>query len=171
MMKNCNDVRSPTGDEQEALAQLWFTAWRDGHASILPAEVVQARTLENFRARLPAMMEDIGVIGEPGSPVGFYRLHGEELEQFFVAAGGRGSGVATTLIRAAERALHDRGVRVAWLACAIGNQRAARFYKKSGWTMVGPRTTRLDLSGREYLLDVWAFEKRLMGERCLRIQC
>ena len=33
-------------------------------------------------------------------------------------------------------------VEVAWLACAIGNDRAARFYEKSGWRRAGRRSTR-----------------------------
>jgi len=35
-------------------------------------------------------------------------------------------------------------VLIAWLACAIGNERAARFYEKCGWHRTGVVTSRLD---------------------------
>ena len=49
----------------------------------------------------------------------------------------RQSGVAAALIADAEVRLAQRSVETAWLACAIGNYRAARFYEKSGWYMAG----------------------------------
>jgi ribosomal protein S18 acetylase RimI-like enzyme len=40
--------------------------------------------------------------------------------------------VAAALIADAEAMLAEHGVEMAWLACAVGNNRAARFYEKSG---------------------------------------
>jgi RimJ/RimL family protein N-acetyltransferase len=57
--------------------------------------------------------------------------------------------------------LAQSGVAVAWLACAIGNERAARFYEKRGWTRAGTIVNRLNTPEGEYLLDVWRYEKRL----------
>jgi ribosomal protein S18 acetylase RimI-like enzyme len=55
----------------------------------------------------------------------------------YSVSGARGSGVAAALIADAEARLAQCGVEIAWLACAVGNYRAARFYEKSGWHMAG----------------------------------
>jgi RimJ/RimL family protein N-acetyltransferase len=52
-------------------------------------------------------------------------------------------------------------VRTAWLACAIGNDRAARFYEKHGWHHAGIMVNRLETIRGEYLLEVWRYEKSL----------
>jgi hypothetical protein len=50
---------------------------------------------------------------------------------------------------------------VAWLACAIGNARAARFYEKSGWAMARVETVPTETSEGLFPLEVWRYEKRL----------
>ncbi|HXV64473.1 MAG TPA: GNAT family N-acetyltransferase [Vicinamibacteria bacterium] len=77
------------------------------------------------------------VVGPVGAPVGFCVVKGDELYQLYVSAQSRGAGVAAALIADAEARLVEDGVERAWLACAIGNERAARFYEKSGWHRVG----------------------------------
>lgn len=66
-----------------------------------------------------------------------------------------------TLISDAEARLTAAGVTIAWLDCAIGNDRAARFYEKAGWRRAGVFTTELHLSGRIFPLDIWRYEKSL----------
>lgn len=160
-MNTHNDVRDAMAFEVNALARLWYDAWQDAHANIVPAELVRARTPSNFHTRMASMLPRVRVIGAPGEPLGFHYVQHDELVQLFVAAQSRGSGVAKALIADAERQLRDRGITTAWLACAIGNHRAARFYEKCGWSYVGPMFNRLDLDGREYLLEVWRYEKTL----------
>ena len=80
-----------------------------------------------------------------------------------MSAASRGSGVAAALIDDAEVILARRGVETAWLSCAIGNMRAARFYEKRGWSRVGTMLNRLETSSGEYLLEVWRYEKPLTG--------
>ena len=46
----------------------------------------------------------------------------------------------------AEHVLRWAGERDAWLACSIGNARAAAFYVKAGWSNVGTETLDLDTS-------------------------
>ena len=62
-----------------------------------------------------------------------------------------------------EARLADRGVEIAWLACAIGNERAARFYEKGGWRRVGTMVIHLPTPEGEFPLEVWRYEKDLRG--------
>ena len=123
-------VRAGDVGEIDHLARLWHQGW---HAALAPAGLVRARTLESFRDRLAAALADTFLIGPPDAPSGFYMLKGDELYQFYVAREARGSGIATVLLADAEARLAERGVTTAWLACAVGNDRAARFYEKRGW--------------------------------------
>ena len=130
-------VRDTDDTEIDHLARLWYDGWQDAHARILPVALARLRTFESFRERLRAALPGIRVIGPQGAPMGFSILKGDELYQLFVAADARGSGVAVALIDDAEARLAAAGVETAWLACAIGNDRAARFYEKRGWRRTG----------------------------------
>jgi ribosomal protein S18 acetylase RimI-like enzyme len=155
------DVRAAEDAEIDQLARLWYEGWHDAHVSIVPAELTRLRTLESFRHRTQEALLHVRVVGPPGAPVGFCIVKGAELYQLFVSARSRGSGVAAALIVDAEARLSASGVETAWLACAIGNERAARFYEKHGWYRVGTMVNRLDTLSGEYLLDVWRYEKPL----------
>jgi RimJ/RimL family protein N-acetyltransferase len=61
----------------------------------------------------------------------------------------------------AEAHLRKNGVHAPWLACAIGNDRAARFYEKCGWLRTGTVTDALEVPEGTFLLDVWRYEKSL----------
>jgi ribosomal protein S18 acetylase RimI-like enzyme len=154
-------VRVAEAAELDSLATVWYDAWQDAHAAIVPAELARFRTWESFRDRLEKALPSVRVVGPAGAPVGFYMLKDDELYQLFVSASARGSGVAATLITHAETRLAALGVETAWLACAIGNDRAARFYEKRGWRRVGTMVNRLDTPEGEYLLEVWRYEKVL----------
>ena len=65
------------------------------------------------------------------------------------------------MIADAETRLFERGVETAWLACAIGNDRAARFYEKCGWRRVGTMMNELETSNGIFPLEVWRYEKSL----------
>jgi|SRR5215475_2689957 len=153
------NVRAAEVTEIDYLAKLWFDGWQDAHRNILPAELARLRTLGSLRDRLREALPTVRVIGPTGAPVGFYMLKRDELYQFYVSAQSRGSGVAVILIRDAETQLVAGGVETAWLACAIGNERAARFYEKSGWHRVGTMVSHLETSEGPFLLEVWRYEK------------
>jgi GNAT superfamily N-acetyltransferase len=161
MQVDAMDVRAAEEAEIDHLAKVWFDGWQDGHAQIVPAELTRLRTLENFRHRLHEALPNIRVVGPPGSPVGFCIVKGDELYQLFVSAPSRGSGVARALIADAEARLSENGVGTAWLACAIGNERAARFYEKCGWHRVGTMVNQVETSNGLFPLEVWRYEKSL----------
>jgi GNAT superfamily N-acetyltransferase len=154
-------VRTAARAEVDALCRIWHEGWHDAHASIVPEELTRARTLERFTERMARAIEEVRVVGELGAPAGFTMLKDDELDQLYVAREARGSGVAAELIAEAEERLRERGVARAWLACAIGNERAARFYEKRGWTRTGIVVSRLQIPTGIFLLDVWRYEKAL----------
>ena len=154
-------VRAAEEGEIDHLSTLWRDGWNDAHAEIVPAELTRLRTLESFRSRLQAALPTVRVAGPLGAPVGFYMVKGDELYQFYVAAPSRGAGVAAALMADAEVRLYEAGVRTAWLGCAIGNLRAARFYEKCGWRRVATVVERLETSAGEFPLEVWRYEKSL----------
>jgi ribosomal protein S18 acetylase RimI-like enzyme len=155
-------VRAAESAEIDLLAQLWFDGWREAHAHLVPPQLTRVRTLASFRERLRDALPDIRVVGPPGSPAGFCVVKDDELYQLFVSPGARGSGVAAALLADGEARLSAKGVATAWLACAIGNDRAARFYEKSGWRRVGTMINELDTIEGQFLLEVWRYEKSLI---------
>ena len=155
------DPRDAHSDEIDALAHLWLEGWRDAHSDILPIELARLRTLDSFRERLQAGLAETRVIGPRRAPVGFTMIKGDELYQVYVSRTARGTGVAATLMADAEQRLAARGVATAWLACAIGNERAARFYEKQGWRRSGTVVNVAETSQGGFNLDVWRYEKAL----------
>ncbi len=155
------EIRNAQGSEIDALARLWYDSWRYGHAAVVPEELKRIRTPENFRRRMAEMISSVRVAGPVGSPLGFYANKGDELNQLFVSADARGKGVAAALIADAERDLVARGVETAWLACAIGNERAAGFYEKHGWRRARTYVSELPTDNGVIQLEVWRYEKTL----------
>ena len=154
-------IRDALAGEIDELARIWYDAWQDGHRAVVPPELARVRTLDSFRERLRPAIATVRVAGPPGTPSGFCMIKGEELYQLFVTRDARGTGVAAALLADGEARLAASGVTTAWLACAIGNERAARFYEKSGWLRTGIITSRLDTIEGTFLLDVWRYEKTL----------
>jgi ribosomal protein S18 acetylase RimI-like enzyme len=157
-------ARAPQETEVDLLAQIWYDGWHEAHAALMPAELTRLRTLESFRDRLRTDLPDVRVAGPPGAAAGFCMIKGNELYQLFVAPDARGSGLAATLLADAEARLAAQGFTSAWLSCAIGNDRAARFYQKCGWRLTGEMTYQPDASDAGPI-QVWRFEKELDVER------
>jgi GNAT superfamily N-acetyltransferase len=157
------NVRDADAAEIDQLARIWYDAWQDAHAEILPMELARIRTLESFRDRLQAVLPNTRVVGAHDAPIGFCIVAGDELYQLFVSAQARGTGTAAALVADAEARLSAAGVEIAWLACAIGNERAARFYEKHGWHRAGIVTSHLETPDGIFPLQVWRYEKQLRG--------
>lgn len=154
-------VRSAEQAELDELAALWHQAWHDAHAQIVPTELSRLRPVEHFRQRIEAALDSTRVVGPVGVPQGLCVIKSTELYQLFVARAARGIGVAAALIDEAEARLAGQGVETAWLACAIGNVRAARFYEKRGWRLMGTMVNAAQTVSGDFRLEVWRYEKSL----------
>jgi GNAT superfamily N-acetyltransferase len=151
----------PTEDHVGQISAIWEAGWHEAHAEIVPSSLCELRTTRSFadRARESLALTRIALKGP--NVLGFCILKESELYQMYVSSRARGSGVAQALIEDAEIRIGASGHALAWLACAIGNERAGRFYEKSGWTNMGQEVVDLDTSEGAFPLEVWRFEKRL----------
>ena len=155
-------VRAAQASDLEELTTIWADGWHFAHAAIVPAALTRLRTRESFRDRLRAELDAVRVVGESRGPIGFAMVRGAELYQFYVAAHARGSGAAAALMQDVEAHMAASGVRHAWLGCAVGNDRAARFYEKCGWRRAATVRVESETSEGPFALDVWKYEKALI---------
>ncbi|MET0424614.1 MAG: GNAT family N-acetyltransferase [Actinoplanes sp.] len=131
------DLRPARPTDAAAVATIWHDGWRDGHLGHVPDELAALRTPDSFRTRATDRVPDTTVADVAGEVAGFIMVKGNEVEQVYVSAGHRGSGVATALLTEAERQVAAAGHVKAWLAVVPGNTRARRFYERQGWTDAG----------------------------------
>ena len=149
----------PTAAHATDIAAIWETGWHEAHADIVPSDLRALRTTETFRSRALENLADTraAIIGD--TVAGFCMVKDSELYQMYVTGKARGTGIAQALIRDAEDRIAGSGFASAWLACAIGNDRAARFYEKSGWSNAGEHVVHLDTQDGPFPLTIWRFEK------------
>ncbi len=119
------------------MAEIWRSGWRDGHIGNVPRQLIDARTDESFDIRAAERVGDTTVAVIDADIAGFVMVVDDEVEQVYVSADHRGSGVADALMTEAERQVRANGHNEAWLAVVAGNARARRFYERSGWVDEG----------------------------------
>ena len=130
-------VRAAVAGDAGVVARIWWDGWRDGHLGNVPEELVAVRTAESFGTRAAERTGDTTVATVDGEVAGFVMVVGDEVEQVYVSAGHRGTGVANVLLADAERQVAAAGHTQAWLAVVAGNARARRFYERRGWADEG----------------------------------
>lgn len=157
-------LRNAQAADLEALTKIWYDGWQDAHADLVPIELKRLRTFDSFRDRLSAALPRTRVAELEGEVVGFCILKDDELYQLFLSAPARGTGIAAALVADAETRLKEAGVETAWLGCAIGNQRAARFYEKQGWRCSGEVAVAVETTQGPFELNLWRYEKALGEE-------
>ena len=124
--------------DADDIAEIWHLGWQDGHLGHVPPELVELRTEESFRARAAQRIADTTVASVDRAVAGFVMVVDDEVEQVYVSARHRGTGVAALLMSEAERQVRANGHEKAWLAVVAGNGRARSFYERSGWRDEGP---------------------------------
>lgn len=160
-MLKATAIRSALEHDLAALTRIWHEGWHDAHDAIAPPALVAMRTMESFRDRLRAELPAVRVVTDGGTPVGFAMLRGAEVFQFYVTRSARGTGAAARLMGDTESHLAANGVVTAWLSCAVGNARAARFYEKCGWSRTGTLTLDSETANGVFPIQVWRYEKRV----------
>jgi GNAT superfamily N-acetyltransferase len=130
-------LRRAVPEDAAAVAEIWHLGWRDGHLGNVPEELTTVRGEDSFRTRAARRIGDTTVAVVGGEVAGFTMVVGDEVEQVYVAAGHRGTGVADALLDDAERQVRAAGHTTAWLAVVAGNARARRFYERRGWVDAG----------------------------------
>lgn len=132
------ELRAARAEDAAAIAEIWHLGWRDGHLGAVPQELADARTEASFERRAAERVPDTTVATVGGAVAGFVMVVGDEVEQVYVAAAYRGTGVAQLLLAEAERQVRANGHEKAWLAVVAGNARARVFYERAGWADEGP---------------------------------
>lgn len=154
-------LETPTEGHVEQICAIWGSGWHEAHADIVPHRLCELRTEDSFRERALENLACTRIAVDGANVLGFCMVKDDELYQMYVSPVARGSGVAKALIGDAEVRIAAHGHKLAWLACAVGNLRAGRFYEKSGWVNLGRRVVNLDTSEGDFPLDVWRFEKHV----------
>jgi GNAT superfamily N-acetyltransferase len=130
-------IRPATPADAARVTDIWASGWPDGHLADAPPELLAHRTREAFVPRVEAALGRTWVAELGDEVAGFVMLHGDEVDQLYVDAPFRGTGVAAQLLADAARRIREAGHAVPWLAVARGNARARRFYEREGWTDAG----------------------------------
>ncbi|UYV36691.1 GNAT family N-acetyltransferase [Rhodobacteraceae bacterium D3-12] len=153
--------RPLTDADLPAAAALWHEGWIAGHADFAPPDLIRLRTLESFHDRLSRHMAQTFIAADADRLLGFVMLHDNEIDQFYVAQSARGTGTASALMGEAEARLRAAGHTAVWLACSVGNDRAARFYEKSGWRRGATKDMTFETTAGPFPITIWRYEKTL----------
>ncbi|HEV7721510.1 MAG TPA: GNAT family N-acetyltransferase [Iamia sp.] len=154
-------IRPATDDDAAAIARVWHEAWGDGHTGHVPDGLLEHRHPEHFASRAAERVAHSWVAEVDDEVVGFVTVEGDELEQIFVLAPARGSGVATDLLRTGQDAIRQAGHDVAWLAVVAGNARARAFYERQGWVDAGPLEYEAGTDGGTFVVPCRRYEAPL----------
>jgi GNAT superfamily N-acetyltransferase len=154
-------LRPGTAEDAAAVADIWHSGWHAAHPGHVPDGLTERRTLEAFHDRTPLRVADTTVATVDDEVAGFIMVVDDEVEQVFVAASERGTGLAGVLLDEAERQVADAGHRIAWLAVVVGNARARAFYEKRGWIDGGDLPYEVTALGHTYLSPCRRYIKRV----------
>ena len=154
-------LRDMTDMDVPDVISLWHKGWHEAHASITPIELVDLRTPSSFAERLQRHKGSVRIAVAEGMVCGLCMPKKDELFQLYVSPMFRGVGLALRLMSDAEDHFRREGYKRVWLACAIGNERAAKFYNKAGWIKVRTEKLEFDTATGTFPLEVWRYEKDL----------
>jgi putative acetyltransferase len=154
-------IRAATSDDVPSIATIWQEGWHDAHDGRVPDALLRHRTPESYPPRVRERLAHTAVAVVDGSVVGFVVTVESELEQLYVKAAARGTGVAPALIAHSEQVIAAAGHDEAWLAVVAGNDRAIAFYAKSGWVDSGPFDYEAEIAGGTLPVPCRRLVKRL----------
>jgi GNAT superfamily N-acetyltransferase len=126
-------IRRADASDISRVAALYHAVWHETHAPFMPQAEIIHRSMGFFIERMTALLQSTLVTELNEEVVAFSAWRGQHLGQLFVAVSHRGTHVASSLLTAAEIEMAKEGVVEAELHCAVGNDRARRFYERMGW--------------------------------------
>ncbi|WP_170219355.1 GNAT family N-acetyltransferase [Nocardioides litoris] len=155
-------LRPATPADLAHLAVLLHDAWHDAHRDHLPPALLAARGPAYVEGWVRELLPGTVVAERAGALLGLVAVRDDEVHQLMVAAPARGTGVADTLLAAAEDRIAAAGHATAWLTVLAPNDRARRFYARRGWLDRGPEQVAAVVPGSApALLAVHRYEKSL----------
>ena len=154
-------IRAASGSDVEDIARIWQEGWADGHAGHVPEELSRHRTPETYPPRVIERIGSTWLAERDGAALGFVVVIGDEVEQVYVDAAARGTGVAALLLEHAEHVIAGAGHERAWLAVVSGNARARAFYERAGWRDVGPFDYEAETASGFVLVPCRRYEKHV----------
>ncbi len=154
-------VRSAGMADLPSIAQLYHRVWHDTHGPYMPRAERDARDEAFFLNRMASLMPNIVVGQDERGIIGFAAWKGSRLGQVFLDPSARGSGLAQSLMTAAERGLRDQDIAEAELHCLVGNERAKRFYERAGWHVSAVVAEAVQSDTGDGKRDFWVMRKRL----------
>lgn len=156
-------IRAATSTDVPAIARIWHEGWADGHAGHVPEELYQHRTAETYPPRVLERIGSTWLAERDGVALGFVVVIDDEVEQVYVDAPARGTGIAAHLLEYAERVVAEAGHGRAWLAVVSGNARARAFYERAGWHDAGSFDYEAETAAGFVLVPCRRYEKRPRG--------
>ncbi|WP_063037982.1 GNAT family N-acetyltransferase [Nocardia pseudovaccinii] len=136
-MTDSPHLRPARPEDAESIATIWYEGWRDAHLGNVPDELVAVRPQESFGTRAEERISDTVIAIVADQVAGFVMTLDDEVDQVYLSRHHRGTGVAASLLGAAEQRIHAGGHSRAWLAVVAGNTRARAFYARHGWVDEG----------------------------------
>ena len=154
-------IRAASESDVDDIARIWDEGWADGHAGHVPEELYRHRTPETYPPRVIERIGSTWLAERDGAALGFAVVIGDEVEQVYVDAAARGTGVAALLLEHAEHAIAGAGHERAWLAVVSGNARARAFYERAGWRDAGAVDYEAETASGFVLVPCRRYEKSL----------
>lgn len=147
MGKVTERIRPARPADAERIVDIWASGWRDGHLADAPPELLAHRTRDAFVPRVHVAIARTRVAEVDGVIAGFTMVHDDEVDQVYVDAPYRGTGLASRMLADAAEQVRAAGHPLPWLAVARGNARARRFYEREGWTDAGEFAYAAEIGG------------------------
>lgn len=144
-------IRRASPDDARSVAEVHVDSWRHAYRGMLPDAYLDRLSVDDREAMWrEAFAEDTSgaFVAEVGDRIVGFASFGPsrdddasetvaEVPAIYVEPSEVGRGVGRRLLEAATAALRDAGYRRATLWVLEANERARRFYEKSGWTWDG----------------------------------
>jgi GNAT superfamily N-acetyltransferase len=150
-------VRQADTSDASLLAELGRRTFLGAFREVVAPDDMEAYLLDAFtETRTAEELADPSIVYLVASvddrPAGYAKLHFGALHPSVTGCGAvklwrlysdqawYGRGIGSALLRSSLRCAWERGGQTMWLTVNAGNQRAIRFYEKSGFTVVGSAT-------------------------------